>query len=113
MEDFSAACLAAEVTALAWERLFPQPLDQPQLFRPGGCDTHAFDAAIGGVEDLEFKAFVFDDTIEHEAWNDSAEPRAVLIFDIWNPLTTPAERELVSALTTGVEQFYGALPSYL
>ena len=58
-------------------------------------------------------AFVFDDTIEHEAWNDSADPRAVLIFDIWNPYVSEAERALVSALTTGVEQFYGELPSYL
>ncbi|MBS0362144.1 MAG: aspartyl/asparaginyl beta-hydroxylase domain-containing protein [Proteobacteria bacterium] len=59
------------------------------------------------------KAFVFDDTIEHEAWNDSDDHRAVLIFDIWNPYVTEAERAMVSALTTGVEQFYGSLPSYL
>ena len=80
------------------------------LIVPPGCGFRV------GAETRQWepgKAFVFDDTIEHEAWNDSAEPRAVLIFDIWNPLTTPAERELVSALTTGVEQFYGALPSYL
>ncbi len=59
------------------------------------------------------KAFVFDDTIEHEAWNNSDYTRAVLIFDIWNPYTTQAEREMVSALTIGVEKFYGELPSYL
>ena len=29
---------------------------------------------------------VFDDTIEHEARNDSDELRVVLIFDLWNPL---------------------------
>ena len=28
------------------------------------------------------KPFVFDDTIEHEAWNDSDQTRVVLIFDI-------------------------------
>ncbi len=44
------------------------------------------------------EAFVFDDTIEHEAWNDADETRVVMIFDIWNPLLTAAERELVSAL---------------
>ena len=32
------------------------------------------------------RAWVFDDTIEHEAWNLSDTPRAILIFDIWNPL---------------------------
>lgn len=36
-------------------------------------------------------AFAFDDTIEHEAWNDSDQPRAVLIFDVWNPHLTPQE----------------------
>jgi aspartate beta-hydroxylase len=41
------------------------------------------------------KAWAFDDTIEHEAWNDSGEPRAVLIFDVWNPLLTEAERAAV------------------
>jgi len=41
------------------------------------------------------KAWAFDDTIEHEAWNDSDEPRAVLIFDIWNPLLSEAERAAV------------------
>ena len=40
-------------------------------------------------------AWAFDDTIEHEAWNDSDEPRAILIFDIWNPLLTEAERAAV------------------
>ena len=44
------------------------------------------------------EAFVFDDTIEHEAWNDSDIPRAVLIFDIWNPYLSEAERELVRKL---------------
>ncbi|HEY0436794.1 MAG TPA: aspartyl/asparaginyl beta-hydroxylase domain-containing protein, partial [Phenylobacterium sp.] len=59
------------------------------------------------------RAFVFDDTIEHEAWNDSDEPRAVLILDTWNPHVTPPERELVSALTEGVDEFYGRLPDYI
>ena len=44
------------------------------------------------------EAWVFDDTIEHEAWNDADETRVILIFDIWNPLLSAAERELVSAL---------------
>ncbi|HET7758035.1 MAG TPA: aspartyl/asparaginyl beta-hydroxylase domain-containing protein [Steroidobacteraceae bacterium] len=41
------------------------------------------------------KAWVFDDTIEHEAWNRSDTPRAILIFDIWNPYLSRAERDLV------------------
>lgn len=58
------------------------------------------------------RAFVFDDTIEHEAWNDSNQPRAVLILDTWNPFLTEAEREMVSALTAGVGEYYGELPAY-
>jgi len=53
------------------------------------------------------KALVFDDSIEHEVWNDSDVPRAVLIFDIWSPYLSPAERALVSTLTTGVGEYYG------
>jgi len=44
------------------------------------------------------EAWVFDDTIEHEAWNDADETRVIMIFDIWNPLLSAAERELISAL---------------
>ena len=55
---------------------------------------------------------IFDDTIEHAAWNDSDQPRAVLILDTWNPLLTEAERELVTALTAGVGEYYGDLPNY-
>jgi len=80
------------------------------LIVPPGCGFRV------GAETREWqpgKAFVFDDTIEHEAWNNSDDTRAVLIFDIWNPYTTEAERAMVSALTTGVERFYGELPSYL
>jgi aspartate beta-hydroxylase len=54
------------------------------------------------------KAWVFDDTMEHEAWNLSDVPRAILIFDIWNPFLTAAERDLVRAVTETVGTYYGA-----
>jgi len=54
------------------------------------------------------KAWVFDDTIEHEAWNRSDAPRAVLIFDIWNPFLSEAERDLMRAATEVVGAYYGA-----
>ena len=56
------------------------------------------------------KAWVFDDTIDHEAWNESDTPRAILIFDIWNPLLTAAERDLVRAATEAYGAYYGAAP---
>jgi aspartyl/asparaginyl beta-hydroxylase (cupin superfamily)/thioredoxin-like negative regulator of GroEL len=53
------------------------------------------------------KAWVFDDTIEHEAWNDSDTPRAILIFDVWNPFLSDAERDLVRAAVETVGTYYG------
>lgn len=47
------------------------------------------------------KLMVFDDTIEHEAWNDSDQNRVVLIFDIWRPDLTGREREELAALFAG------------
>ncbi len=44
------------------------------------------------------KALVFDDTIEHEAWNDSDETRVVMIFEIWRPELSEEERTFVSAV---------------
>jgi aspartyl/asparaginyl beta-hydroxylase (cupin superfamily) len=44
------------------------------------------------------EAFVFDDTIEHEAMNPSDELRVVFIFDLWHPDLSEAEREAVAAL---------------
>jgi aspartyl/asparaginyl beta-hydroxylase (cupin superfamily) len=44
------------------------------------------------------EAFVFDDTIEHEAMNPSDGLRVVFIFDVWHPDLTSVEREAVTAL---------------
>jgi aspartyl/asparaginyl beta-hydroxylase (cupin superfamily) len=41
---------------------------------------------------------VFDDTIEHEAWNASSEERFVLIFEIWRPELSLRQRQLVTQL---------------
>ena len=53
------------------------------------------------------KAWVFDDTIEHEAVNDSDKLRVVLIFDIWHPQLSAAERSLITAMTAGLNAFVG------
>ncbi|MBQ5963067.1 aspartyl/asparaginyl beta-hydroxylase domain-containing protein [Massilia sp. ZL223] len=72
------------------------------LIVPPGCgfrvgnDTRAWEPG---------KAWVFDDTIEHEAWNDSAQLRVVLIFDIWHPQLSAAERAMITAMTAGINQF--------
>lgn len=44
------------------------------------------------------QAFVFDDTIEHEAANPSDALRVVFILDLWHSDLSPIEREAVKAL---------------
>lgn len=39
--------------------------------------------------------WIFDDTIEHEAWNDSDELRVVLIGDLWRPELDDQDRAIV------------------
>ncbi len=51
------------------------------------------------------EAFVFDDSIEHEAWNDSDQVRTVFIFDVWNPLLSEAERAACQALALVVRTY--------
>lgn len=62
------------------------------LIVPPGCGFR-----VGGETRAwqEGRAFAFDDTIEHEAWNDSDDLRAVLIFDVWNPHLSARERDLL------------------
>lgn len=72
------------------------------LIVPPGCRFR-----VGG-EIREWRAgsaWVFDDTIEHEAWNDSDAARAILIFDVWNPQLTPFERDLVREATVVMAEY--------
>jgi aspartyl/asparaginyl beta-hydroxylase (cupin superfamily) len=48
----------------------------------------------------EGRLMIFDDSIEHEAWNNSDEERVVLLFEIWRPELDELERSEVSALLT-------------
>ena len=75
------------------------------LIIPSACSFRV------GHQTREWKygeALVFDDSIEHEARNDSGELRAVLIFDVWNPALSPAECELVAGLMNGVRDYFRA-----
>ena len=51
------------------------------------------------------KAWVFDDTMEHEAWNRSDQSRFVLIFDIWRPELSDEERQAFVALCEAVDAY--------
>jgi aspartate beta-hydroxylase len=53
----------------------------------------------------EGEVVVFDDSVEHEAWNLSKELRVVLIFDVWRPELSEKERILVGAMLDAGELF--------
>ena len=63
-----------------------------------GADTHEWRPG---------KLCIFNDTIEHEAWNKSSEERVILLFSIWRPELTEEERTLIGALLQSVESFSG------
>ncbi len=72
------------------------------LIVPEGCSYRV------GFERRKWKVgelLIFDDTIEHEARNDSDELRVVLIFDVWNPLLSVKERAMVQAMTAAAREF--------
>src|SRR5207248_7160597 len=60
------------------------------LIVPAGCWLRV------GNETREWedgKLLIFDDSIEHEARNPSGEIRIILLFDIWRPELSEAERQ--------------------
>ncbi len=56
----------------------------------------------------EGQVVLFDDSIEHEAWNLSGEPRIVMIFDVWRPELCAEERDLVATTLAAVDSFGGS-----
>ena len=64
------------------------------LVVPPDCGALAVAQQPRGWE--EGRCLVFDDSYVHEAWNQSAHTRVVLIFDVWNPALSPAECEALS-----------------
>lgn len=58
------------------------------------------------------EACIFDDSIEHEAWNRNPEHlRVVMIFDVWRPELSTVERELISATLQAVDAYGEAPPT--
>ena len=72
------------------------------LIIPAGCQYR-----VGNTvrEWVPGKAWVFDDTIEHEARNDSDQVRVVFIFDIWHPDLSLEEQHMITALNTAMNGF--------
>jgi aspartyl/asparaginyl beta-hydroxylase (cupin superfamily) len=72
------------------------------LIVPPGC---GFRVGNEVREWREGELLIFDDTIEHEAWNRSDRDRLVLIFDIWRPELSEDERRAVTALFEAVDAY--------
>ncbi|MBX3480804.1 MAG: aspartyl/asparaginyl beta-hydroxylase domain-containing protein [Caulobacter sp.] len=79
------------------------------LIVPDGC---GFRVGNETREWREGEAWLFDDTIEHEAWNSSNEDRIILIFDIWRPELTLDERAMVAGLFAAVDAYGEPAPAW-
>ena len=53
------------------------------------------------------EAFIFDDTIEHEARNDSDQMRAIIIFDVENPRLNAEDYQAIQLVTEALDEFEG------
>lgn len=74
------------------------------LVVPAGCQLRV------GNEVREWKegqAWLFDDSIEHEAWNRSKEVRVILLFEVWRPELSASERTLVADLLESIDAARG------
>ena len=62
------------------------------------------------VHDWEMgRAWVFDDSIEHEAVNETDHLRVIMIFDIWHPDLSPAEKAAIATTVAASSLQAGAL----
>jgi aspartate beta-hydroxylase len=68
------------------------------LFRVGG-ETRQW---------REGEGWIFDDTLEHEAWNNCDQRRIILIFDIWSPFLEQGEQLMVTEMLKARAEFFAA-----
>lgn len=72
------------------------------LITPSGCALRV------GAETREWRCgemLLFDDSIEHEAWNRSADTRVVLLFEVWRPEIDLEERDALTLLFQAIDVF--------
>jgi Aspartyl/Asparaginyl beta-hydroxylase/Tetratricopeptide repeat len=79
------------------------------LIAPPGCRLRV-GGEVRGVE--PGKALIFDDSFEHEAWNDGSETRVVLLFEIWRPEIAADERRALTAMFEAITLYQGAPRDY-
>jgi aspartate beta-hydroxylase len=72
------------------------------LIVPPGCALNVVDAGEHHWRPGEL--MMFDDTYQHEAWNDSDAPRLIVLMDCWNPHLTPPERSAVKLIVEAIDR---------
>lgn len=81
-----------------------------------GLDVPEGDCAIRVGDEVRHwetgRCLVFDDSYEHEVWNNTDQDRTVLILDLWNPALSPAEVDELKALSAYVMRNARSLLSY-
>ena len=71
------------------------------LIAPDGCALRV------GAETRAWRfgeMLIFDDSVEHEAWNRGTQDRTVLLFEIWRPEIAPDEREILIRLFDAIDR---------
>ena len=67
-----------------------------------------------GSETREWRrgeAWIFDDTINHEAWNLSDERRVILICDLWSPFLNEVDRQIVAETMSAMDLYNDVRPN--
>ncbi len=77
------------------------------LIVPAGCTFRVGNEIRPWVEG---KVWLFDDTIEHEAWNESDAVRVILLFEVWRPEISALERKQINAMFNAVDAHSGHKP---
>lgn len=71
------------------------------LVVPDGCGLRV------GHETREWRfgeMLIFDDSVEHEAWNRGSADRTILLFEIWRPEIPVEERSLLARLFEAIDE---------
>jgi Aspartyl/asparaginyl beta-hydroxylase and related dioxygenases len=79
------------------------------LVVPKGCEFRVGNETRAWEEG---RAWAFDDTMEHEAWNRSPHTRVILLFEVWRPELSEGERERVRAVFDAIDDYSGEAPRW-
>lgn len=74
------------------------------LLVPGDCTLRVADQRHDWQEG---RCVTFDDTFEHEAWNNSERTRVILLFDVWNPYLTEVEQVAITEMVAAIGDLKG------